>query len=120
MVAHHRCHAEFRRISEKDLARDSGRTPDARILSSGGVGPRKPDGDRPSSTHAMEFENARYNIAMSSTQDPGSKVVYWHEELPPLDGEVIQENTIEAMSDRVPGAIERHGELWQRCYTTLM
>jgi hypothetical protein len=49
-----------------------------------------------------------------------SKVVYWHEELPPLDGEVIQENMIEAVSDHVHGALERHGELWQRCYATLM
>jgi hypothetical protein len=49
-----------------------------------------------------------------------AKLVYWHEELPPLDGEVIQEDVIEAMSDRVPGSIERHGELWHRCYVTLM
>jgi hypothetical protein len=48
------------------------------------------------------------------------KVVYWHEELPPLDGEAMQEDMIEAVSDRVHGAIERHGELWHRCYATLM
>jgi hypothetical protein len=48
------------------------------------------------------------------------KVVYWHEELPPLQGELMQEHVIEAMSDRVAGALERHGELWQRCYATLM
>ena len=57
---------------------------------------------------------------MSPSGDIGPKVVYWHEELPPLDGEVIQENMIEAISDRVPGSIERHGDLWHRCYTTLM
>src|SRR4030095_9951930 len=57
---------------------------------------------------------------MSSSRDTGSKVVYWHEELPPLDGEVIQENAIEAISERVHGSIERHGELWHRCYATLM
>ena len=57
---------------------------------------------------------------MSQSRDTGPKVVYWHEELPPLDGEVVQENMIEAMSDRVPGSIERHGELWHRCYATLM
>jgi hypothetical protein len=27
---------------------------------------------------------------------------------------------IEAVSDRVQGFIERHGELWHRCYATLM
>jgi hypothetical protein len=48
------------------------------------------------------------------------KLVYWHEELPPLDGEMIQENVIEAMSDRVQGAIERHGELWHQCNSALM
>jgi hypothetical protein len=57
---------------------------------------------------------------MSVFQNKEPKVVYWHEELPPLDGEVIQEDLIEAISDRVPGSIERHGELWQRCYVTLM
>jgi hypothetical protein len=53
-------------------------------------------------------------------EDTAPKVVYWHEELPPLAGEVIQENMIEAVSDRVPGSIERHGELWERCYAALM
>ena len=48
------------------------------------------------------------------------KAVYWHEELPPLDGAVIQEDMIEAVSDHVHGAVERHGELWDRCYATLM
>jgi hypothetical protein len=48
------------------------------------------------------------------------KVVYWHEELPPLQGDLMQEHVIEAVSDRVTGALEQHGELWQRCYATLM
>ena len=57
---------------------------------------------------------------MTSSQDTGPKIVYWHEELPPLDGEVIHEDMIEAISERVPGSIERHGELWHRCYATLV
>jgi hypothetical protein len=57
---------------------------------------------------------------MGSSRDTRPKVVYWHEELPPLDGELIQENVIEAVSDRVPRSIERHGELWHWCYATLM
>jgi hypothetical protein len=57
---------------------------------------------------------------MSSNGETASKIVYWHQELPPLDGEVIHEHVIEAMSDRIRGAIERHGELWHRCYATLM
>jgi len=48
------------------------------------------------------------------------KVVYWHRELPPLDGEVMHEHVVEATSNHVPGAIERHGELWHSCYATLM
>jgi hypothetical protein len=50
----------------------------------------------------------------------GKKIVYWHRELPPPDGEVMHEHVIEATSDRVKGAIERHGELWGRCYDGLM
>src|SRR5262245_53343717 len=49
-----------------------------------------------------------------------TKLVYWHQELPPLDVEMTQENAIEAMSDRVQGAIERHVELWHQCYSALM
>src|ERR1043166_589195 len=48
------------------------------------------------------------------------KIVYWHRELPPLDGDVVHEHVVEATSDRVKGSIERHGELWDRSYTTLM
>lgn len=57
---------------------------------------------------------------MSLKGDSTQKVVYWHRELPPPDGEVMHEHVIEAMSNRVSGAIERHGELWHRCYVALM
>jgi hypothetical protein len=57
---------------------------------------------------------------MTSSRDLALKVVYWHEELPPLDGEVMHEHVIEATSNRVHGAIERHGELWHQCYASLM
>jgi hypothetical protein len=57
---------------------------------------------------------------MSSSGESPLKVVYWHEELPPLDGEMMHEHVIEGVSDRMPGAIERHGELWHRCYATLV
>ena len=57
---------------------------------------------------------------MSLSGDTAPKIVYWHRELPPLDGEVMHEHVIEAVSARVPGAIERHGELWDRCYAELM
>jgi hypothetical protein len=59
-------------------------------------------------------------MAMSLSQGTGPKIVYWHEELLLLDGEVIQEDMVEAISERVVGSIERHGELWHRCYATLV
>jgi hypothetical protein len=49
-----------------------------------------------------------------------AKLVYWHRELPPFDGEILHEHVVEANSDRMPGSIERHGELWERCYAQLM
>jgi hypothetical protein len=49
-----------------------------------------------------------------------SKIVYWHRELPPLDGQVMDEHSVETDSDRISGKIERYGELWQHCYKALM
>lgn len=49
-----------------------------------------------------------------------SKVVYWREELPPLNGEVIGEYTMEATSERVPGTLAHRDELWDQCYDDLM
>jgi len=57
---------------------------------------------------------------MRSSGKTEPKVVYWHEELPPLDGEVLHEHVIEALSDRIQGSIEKHGELWHQCYDKLM
>jgi len=57
---------------------------------------------------------------MGTPENAGLKVVYWHRELPPVEGEVMHEHVIEAVSDRVSGAIERHGDLWDHCYTALM
>ena len=53
------------------------------------------------------------------TQDAG-KIVYWHRELPPLEGEILHEHVLEATSDRVSGSIERDGELWDRCHAVLL
>jgi hypothetical protein len=68
----------------------------------------------------MTIQRSRYNIAMGSPEESQPKVVYWHEELPPLESEVLHEHVIEAVSDRVHGGIEKHGELWHQCYATLM
>ncbi len=56
----------------------------------------------------------------SFSDNPPTKVVYWHRELPPLDAELIAEHVVEATSSRVPGTIGRRDELWDRCYRELM
>ena len=53
---------------------------------------------------------------MSTSRSP----IFWHRDLPPLDAEVVDEHVVEAVSDRVAGMIERHGELWDPCYASLM
>jgi hypothetical protein len=56
-----------------------------------------------------------------STPGPAlGQVVFWHRQLPPLDGEVVDEHVVEATSGRVSGSIERHGDLWDRCHGELM
>ena len=56
---------------------------------------------------------------MNPSQDSG-KIVYWHRDLPPLDGEILHEHVVESTSDRVSGSIERYGDLWDRCHAALM
>ncbi len=48
------------------------------------------------------------------------KTVFWHRDLPPLDADVADEHTVEAVSLRVPGTIAHRDELWDRCYADLM
>lgn len=49
-----------------------------------------------------------------------SKTVFWHRELPPLDGEVVAEHFLEATSERVSGSISYRDELWSQCHASLM
>ena len=49
-----------------------------------------------------------------------SKVVYWRQELPPVDAEMFGEYTVEAVSKHVPGTLAHRDELWDRCYDDLM
>ena len=55
-----------------------------------------------------------------STAGDDQKTVYWHRDLPPLDGEILQEHVVEATSDRVSGSIVRSGDLWDQCYASLL
>jgi len=50
----------------------------------------------------------------------GTKVVYWHRELPPLGADPISEHVLEASSSRVPGTIAHRDDLWHVCYEDLM
>jgi hypothetical protein len=52
--------------------------------------------------------------------DDGSKTIYWHRELPPLDAEPVGEHIVEASSGRVSGTLVHRGELWDRCHAELM
>jgi hypothetical protein len=54
------------------------------------------------------------------TNATNGTVVFWHRELPPLDAEVMGEHTVEASSERVHGTLTHGGELWDRCYESLM
>jgi hypothetical protein len=54
------------------------------------------------------------------TSPSQGKVVYWHRELPPLDGDAVGEHTIEATSMHVPGTIAHRDELWSQCYESLL
>lgn len=57
---------------------------------------------------------------MHTTGAEGSKVVFWHRDLPPADAIIEAEHTVEATSSRVPGTIAHRDELWDRCYKELM
>jgi hypothetical protein len=59
-------------------------------------------------------------VQLSRNADEEAKMVYWRQELPPVDAEMIGEHTIEATSGRVPGTIAHRDELWDRCYDDLM
>jgi hypothetical protein len=50
----------------------------------------------------------------------GSRMIYWHRELPPSDAEAMGEHVVEATSGRRPGTLAHRGELWDRCYEDLM
>jgi len=55
-----------------------------------------------------------------SAPGKGTKVVYWHRDLPPLKADLLGEHTVEASSGRVPGTLAHRDELWDRCYDELM
>jgi hypothetical protein len=63
-----------------------------------------------------------HNQATASPRNAGddAKVVYWRQEWPPFDAEMIGEYTIEAVSGRVPRTLAHRDELWDRCYDELM
>lgn len=48
------------------------------------------------------------------------RVTYWHRDLPPLDGDPVEEHVVEADSLQVEGTLAHRDELWSRCYEDLM
>ena len=57
---------------------------------------------------------------MSKTTSDGTKIIFWHRDLPPLDADAVEEHVLEATSARVPGTILHRDELWDHCYEDLM
>jgi hypothetical protein len=60
------------------------------------------------------------SVALQADAKNGAKVIYWRQELPPFDAEMVGEHTVEATSGRVPGTIAHRDELWDQCYEDLM
>lgn len=48
------------------------------------------------------------------------QTVFWHRDLPPLDGEVAGEHFLDATSDRVNGSLSYRDALWSQCHASLM
>lgn len=57
---------------------------------------------------------------MNAHTDTAQKVVYWHRDLPPLRAEVVGEDTLEAVSDRVQGRLSHRDEHWTACSQNLL
>lgn len=55
-----------------------------------------------------------------TTTNGGTRAVFWHRELPPVEAELVGEHTIEAESGRVPGTLAHRDELWDQCHADLM
>ena len=48
---------------------------------------------------------------MNTVSTNGSRIIYWHRELPPFDADAVAEHSIEATSSRVPGTLVHRDEL---------
>lgn len=70
--------------------------------------------------HALATDASTHRTGTATSGDDGSKIVYWHRELPPLEAEPTAEHTVGADSSRVPGTIAHRDQLWDRCYRELM
>ena len=54
------------------------------------------------------------------TDANGTRIIYWHRELPPFDAQAMGEHVVEATSGHVPGTLAHRDELWSQCYEDLM
>jgi hypothetical protein len=67
------------------------------------------------------FEQGNKLMAQTQTSSaPEAKVVFWHRELPPLDGEPLGEHVVEATSSRIRNTLAHREELWKQCYAGLV
>ena len=71
----------------------------------------------------MTVKTGSESLAKSAEPDidaQGSRIIYWHRELPPFSSEALGGHTVEAESRRVPGTLSNRDELWGQCYQDLM
>ncbi len=57
---------------------------------------------------------------MSDTDAGAPRRVFWHRDLPPVRAEIVNEQMVEAVSQRVPGALLQRDDRWHRCHDSLM
>lgn len=57
---------------------------------------------------------------MEGHSTPPHKFVYWHLDLPPLEADVIGDDTLEATSGRVSANLSHRDDAWARCYADLI
>src|ERR1700676_2716808 len=74
---------------------------------------------RPTDSSSLQSLEPDGEYAQAGAQD-GTKIIYWHRDLPPFDAEPMGEHVLEAASARVPSTLAHRDELWDRCYQDLM
>jgi hypothetical protein len=57
---------------------------------------------------------------MQTTEAGICKIIYWHQELPPIHAKALGEHVVEAASEHIANTLVHRDELWHQCYGNLM